>query len=218
VTITAITPHARKPGRFALCVDGREYATLSLDALERLRLTVGTVFDDRTAREVDREVGVLATYDRAIAMLAARGRSSVELRRLLLRKGEPAEYVPLAIERLFAAGLLDDASFARQFARSKALGAGLSRRRLQQELGRKGVARDVSDDAIEEVFDEEGIDDAASIERVARKKLRALSRFDAPTQRRRLYGFLARRGYASDDIARVLRTVLANDGPNDEVI
>jgi regulatory protein len=200
-------------------VDGHERATLSLEAIERLRLAIGTALDDRMGAALDREAAVLATYDRAINMLAARARSSVELRRLLVRKGEPAEYVAVAIERLVAAGLLDDASFARQFARSKALGAGLSRRRLQQELARKGVARELSDDAIEEVFDEEGIDDSASIERVARKKLRTLSKLDAPTQRRRLYAFLARRGFNSDDIARVVRTVLeSNASTDDEVI
>jgi regulatory protein len=69
------------------------------------------------------------------------------------------------------------------------------------------------------VFDEEGIDDSASIERVARKKLRTLSKLDAPTQRRRLYAFLARRGFNSDDIARVVRTVLeSNASTDDEVI
>jgi regulatory protein len=89
------------------------------------------------------------------------------------------------------------------------VGSGLSRRRVQQELARKGVAPELSDEAIDHVQVEEGIDDAATIDRVARKKLRTLSSLDAPTQRRRLYGFLARRGYDADDIARVLRTVLA---------
>ena len=209
-TITGITPHPRKIGRFVVDVDGREHATLSLDAIERLRVATGSVLDDRTAHEMDREAAVLATYDRALNMLAVRARSSAELRRLLVRKGEPADQVSVAIARLESAGFLDDAAFARQFARSKALGAGLSRRRLRQELGRKGVARDLSDDAIEAVLLEEGIDDSTSIEWVARKKLRTLAQLDAPTQKRRLYGFLARRGYNADDIARTLRNVMAH--------
>jgi regulatory protein len=213
-TITAITPHVRKPGRFAVHIDGRFDFTLSLEAIERLRLGLGTVVDDRTAHAVEREAAVLATFDRALDMLASRARSSAELRRLLVRKGEPADQVNVVIERLLASGLLDDALFARQFTRSKALGAGLSRRRLQQELARKGVPRDVSDDAIDEVLAEEHIDDSTSIERVARKKLRTLSRFDIATKRRRLYAFLARRGYDVDDISRVLRDVM-EDSPGE---
>ena len=149
-----------------------------------------------------------STYDRALDMLEARSRGVVELRRLLIKKGEPEADVDAAIERLKASGILDDTNFARQLTRSKAIGAGLSRRRIGQELTRRGVSRDVSDEAIEAVFEEEGIDEAESIDRVARKKLRMLTKVDDATRRRRLYAFLARRGYDNDDIARVLQTLL----------
>lgn len=152
-----------------------------------------------------------STYERALDMLEARARGVAELRRLLIRKGEPAVDVDAAIERLRASGLLDDANYARQLTRSKAIGAGLSRRRIQQELTKRGVAREISDEAIDDVFEEESIDEEASIERVARKKLRMLTKVDEPTRRRRLYGFLARRGYDSDDIQRVLQRLVGRE-------
>jgi regulatory protein len=151
-----------------------------------------------------------STYERALDMLEARARAVEELRRLLIKKGEPQPDVDEAIERLRAAGLLDDANFAQQLARSKAVGAGLSRRRIQQELTKRGVARSTADRAVEQVFGDEGIDEDASIERVARKKLRTLAKVDEGTRKRRLYGFLARRGYDNDDIQRILRQVLAD--------
>lgn len=146
-----------------------------------------------------------STYERALDMLEARARAVGELRRLLVKKGEPAADVDAAIERLQRGGLLDDANFARQYTRSKALGPGLSRRRVQQELAKRGVSREVSDAAIAEVFAEEGVGDEVTIERVARKKLRMLAKLDEATQRRRLYGFLARRGYDGEDVGRVVR-------------
>jgi len=151
-----------------------------------------------------------STYDRALDMLEARSRGVAELRRLLIKKGEPEAEVDATIARLQAAGILDDANFARQLTRSKAVGAGLSRRRIGQELAKRGVSREISDHAIDAVFDEEGIDDAESIDRVARKKLRMLTKVDDPTRRRRLYAFLARRGYDNDDITKVLQTLLVN--------
>ncbi len=208
--ITAITPSVRKPGRFELEVDGREHVRLSIEAIERLKLSVGLALDERAEAAVQREASILHTYDRALDMLAARGRSSTELRRQLERKGEPRENVAIAIERLTAAGFLDDAAFARQFARSKATGGGQSRRRLQQELAKRGVARDVSASAIDEVFEEEQIDDSTSIERVAAKKLRSLAKLEPAVQRRRIYAFLARRGYDSDDIQAVIRRLLSS--------
>ena len=206
--ITAILPSTRKVGRFALEVDGRDIGTLSIEAIERLRLAVGATLDDRAEQEVEREGEILRIYDRALNALAARGRASEDLRRMLVRKGEPADCVDRVIERLRHAGYLDDAAFAREFARYRALGAGLSRRRVQQELGKRGVARDVSVAAIDAVFRDEGVDEKASIERAARKKLRTLTKVDIPTRKRRLYAFLARRGYDSEDISRVIRAMI----------
>lgn len=204
--VSGIVASRRKPGRFDLFVDGRHEATLSLETIERLSLAIGRPYD-ALRDHVQREAAVLATYDRALNMLALRARSSRELRRQLVRKGEPAEQVDTAIARLHAAGFLDDGAFARQFARTKALGAGMSRRRIQQELGRRGVAREIGDLAVADVFDEEQLDEAAVVERVARKKLRSLTGLDLETRNRRLFAFLARRGYDLDDIKRAIRAV-----------
>lgn len=204
--VTGIVASPRKPGRFDLIVDGRHEATLSLETIERLALAVGRPFD-AVRDQVQREAALLATYDRALNMLALRARSARELRRQLVRKGEPAEQVDEVIARLHAAGFLDDGAFARQYARTKTLGAGMSRRRIQQELGRRGVARDIGDRAIADVFEEEQIDESAVVEQAARKKLRTLTGLDDETRKRRLFAYLARRGYDLDDIKRVVQTV-----------
>jgi regulatory protein len=207
-TITGITAHPRKPGRFSIDGNSGELGVLSIEAIERLHLAAGMVVDEPLSAALQRESAILATYDRALNMLAARGRAAAELRRLLIRKGEPPEYADAAIERLRDVGFIDDENFARQFARSRATGGGVSRRRVQQELARRGVSRDVSSEAIAEVFAEEAIDEQMSLMRVATKKLRTLGQLDAATQRRRLYGYLARRGYDADDIARALRELI----------
>ena len=62
------------------------------------------------------------------------------------------------------------------------------------------------------MFEHEEIDESESVEKAARKKLRTLGAVDHVTRRRRLYAYLARRGYDIDDINRALSAVLANDG------
>ncbi len=201
--ITALVPHPRRAGRVEVAVDGRTVGAVSVEAVASLGLRVGHAFEPlRPAFEA--ECARLATWDRATGLLAARARSRMELRRLLLRKGEPAAQVDRVLDRLEGAGYLDDADFARQFARAKALGSGMSRRRVQQELARRGVDRATADTAIAEVFAEESVNEIDTVERLARKKLRTLARLDEPTRRRRLYGFLARRGFGSEEIREVL--------------
>jgi regulatory protein len=205
-TITAITPTPRHPGRFEILVEGKTYATLSLDAIERLQLAVGRSVVG-LEEHLAAESAQIKVYDRALNMLAFRARASSELARSLVRKGELKEHVDRAIARLQEQGLLDDAAFAQSFTRSKVLGAGQSRRRVQQDLARKGVARDVSDAAIDTVFEEEGVDQGAVVEDAARKKLRSLAKLDPAVRRRRLYAFLARRGYDSSDIRSAMDAV-----------
>jgi regulatory protein len=204
--ITAITPTPRHPGRFEVLVEGKPFATLSLDAIERLQLTVGGTVAGRE-EQIAREAAQVKVYDRALNMLAFRARSSAELGRALVRKGEPKEVVHAAIGRLRDQGLLDDAAFAQSFTRAKVLGAQQSRRRVQQDLARKGVAREVTDAAIAIVFEEEQIDQRDVVEMAARKKLRSLTKLEPAVRRRRLYAFLARRGYDSEDIRRAMDAV-----------
>lgn len=209
--ITAIVPSGRKEGRFEVQADGRAFATVSLDAVERLELAVGLPLDAERERRLLEAAEALAVYDRALNMLAAQGRSARDLRRRLIQKGEEATLVDQAIERLTTIGLLDDARFARSLVRSKAVGQGVSKRRVQQEMFKRGVARDVADEAIAEVFEEEAVDETENAESAARKKLRSLGGVDAETRRRRLYGFLARRGYAPDAIRETLGKVLGEE-------
>jgi regulatory protein len=208
--VTAITASARHAGRFEIEVDGNVVATLSLDAIERLGLRIGLAYGESLANRVAVEAAALHTFDRAVAMLAARPRAARDLERTLARKGEPAEHVAAAVQRLVSLGILDDAQFARQFIRARIAGAGLSRRRLQSELWRRGVARDVIDSALAEVMEEDEVDEGAQIARVAEKKLRTLRSADPATARRRLYAFLARRGYESSAIRRVMDALPAS--------
>jgi regulatory protein len=207
--VTGIVPSARKEGRFDLLVDGKSFGIVSLELVERFALRVGAAVDPAPEGALAKAIAGLATYDRAVNMLAAQARSARDLRRRLLAKKEPADRVDAAIERLRAAGLLDDAAFARQFARSRVLGAGQSRRRVQQELYKRGVEREAIDGAVEEVFVDEAVDETALVEQAARKKLRTLERLDPVVRRRRLYGFLARRGYDGDAIRGVMTRLLS---------
>jgi regulatory protein len=143
-------------------------------------------------------------YNYALNLLAARPYSTQSLRRKLVQKEYPADEVTSALERLTANGLLNDSRYAEQYARSKILSAGASKRRLQQELYRKGIKGETVTNAIASVIEEEEIDPAEMIERIARKKLAQLGDLEPLVVRRRLFAFLARRGYELDEIKSVV--------------
>ena len=201
--ITGIVREGRQNDRFAIQVDGHSAAVLSAEAIARLRVYVGRDWTE-VRDAVAHEAALLATYDRAVRILAVRARSTAELRRGLLRKGEPAAHVDAALARLVAQGHLEDEQFARQFARSRLVEARSSKRRVAMELRRKGISPDVAGDAIRDVVSEEDIDEAAIVRDLARRRLEGMRALDTTTRRRRLFAYLARRGYGSDHIRAAL--------------
>ena len=208
--VTQITEHPRKPGRYVVDVDGQEFVIVNADTLAETKTRLGVVVDDPLAARLRDAAEDVAMYDRALNLLAFRARSARELQRRLTMKGESRERAERVIARLRDVGLIDDANFARQVARSK-VSSGASRRRVQQELFKKGIPRDVADEAVAEVLEDEQVDEVAVAERVARKRLPSLASADAATQRRRLYAFLARRGHDSATIRTVMDRVLSDD-------
>lgn len=206
--ITALTP--LRSGRIDVAVAGESVAALSVEFVASLGLHVGDEVAPALRDRILDEGANLATYDRAVRFLAARSRSVSELRRRLQQAKEEPARIERALARLIEQGFLDDTEYARQLARVKVQGQGVSRRRFRQELFKRGVAADAGDHALEELESEGGIDEAAAIERLVRKKARALASLDPATRQRRLWAFLARRGYESDAIRQALRRFEVN--------
>ena len=145
-----------------------------------------------------------SAYNYALNLLSARPYATRALHRKLIQKQYSAADADDAIRRLVDNGLLDDAKYAEQYARSKILSSGTSKRRLQQDLYRKGIKGDLATTAIASVLESEEIDPVAVLERVAAKKIASMGDLEPMVLRRRLFAFLARRGYDVDAIKQVV--------------
>ena len=148
-------------------------------------------------------------YNRALDLLSARAYTVRQLRRKLIQKEVPIEEADAVIARLVSAGLLDDSRYAQAFARSKLVGQGASSRRVAQDLARKGVAADIAKRAIAEVIADEEVDSRASLRKAAARKLASMGDLEPIVVRRRLFAYLARRGYELDEIREAMSGLFA---------
>ena len=207
-TVTAL--HERRAGssRYVVVIDGKPAATVSSEVIAAFGLRVGVPIDAPLAESLRTASGHLEVFDKAVALLAVHARSERDLRMRLRRAGADEAGVSAAVERLVALGLLNDEAYARSLAHSRVVGGGVSKRRIGQELQRRGVSRAVADEAIDATLDDVELDEFGAAQAAAEKRLRSLRSLDAATRRRRLYAFLARRGYPHDVITKVLRAVL----------
>jgi regulatory protein len=157
----------------------------------------------RERRELDAKAAKLAAFD----LLARKAWSARDLHRRLKRRGAPDEVAQAVVAELASRGYVDDESFARFWAESRARGRRVGSHRLRQELLQKGILRDVAAAAVTAAFDEapEGL---RCLE-AGRRRLPALLRSHAERAAPRLRDYLLRRGYPR---AMVIRTVAALTG------
>jgi regulatory protein len=101
------------------------------------------------------------------------------------------------IERLAELRLVDDADFARMWVEDRQRLRPRGARVLRLELRRKGIAGDVVEAALP-------TDDAEEVYRLAERRAGQLDRADEQAFRRRLSGYLLRRGYAYEMVSRVV--------------
>ncbi|HUS17202.1 MAG TPA: RecX family transcriptional regulator [Chloroflexia bacterium] len=176
-------------------------------------------------------------YARALGFLAVRPRSEAEVRSRLRRKAVEPDLIDAIVARLHRARYLDDAEFARYWVAERARTSPRGARLIKGELRNKGVHPSLIDEALA-VFEEEAdAEEAATQERallipgpppsaaesdlleesrevraalgLAERKHRSYGSLDPATYRRRMTGFLLRRGYGYDVVARVLKRLAA---------
>jgi regulatory protein len=142
-----------------------------------------------------------------LRLLTARARTRAELSGQLTKRGYPDDIRDRVLDRLAAAGLIDDADFAAEWVRSRRAHSGKSKRALAVELHAKGVDNDIITTALG------GLDAASERERaeqLVRAKLRreVLGEDDRRVSRR-LAAMLARRGYSQTLAGEVVVAELA---------
>jgi len=157
----------------------------------------------RERRELDAKAAKVAAFD----LLARKSWSARELTSRLKRRGAPDEIARAVVIELASRGYVDDASFARFWAESRARGRRVGSRRLRQELLQKGISRDVAAAAVAAAFEE--APEALRCLEAGRRRLPALLRAGLPRAASRLRDYLVRRGYPP---AEVMRTVAALTG------
>jgi regulatory protein len=141
--------------------------------------------------------------DSAFRLLAYRARSARELRQRLSRKGYRREVIDEVIKDLQSKGYQSDEEFARQFAHEKWSGSGWGPVRVRQELRRKGISSDLVEQIIEEVYSD--IDIADAVLPLAIKRWVVLRDLPADNRRRRISGYLQRRGYDWETIGKIMK-------------
>lgn len=155
----------------------------------------------------DPSKAILAVRSDALALLADGEMTRHELTRVLSRRGHALDVIAAVLDHLEQAGLLDDRRVATLIVRRLAEDKHLGRLRVEAELFRRGVPRDVAREILDETYATR--DARADALMLAQARLRRLPvRLSTDVRRRRLASFLARQGFEDDIVHTVIETLL----------
>jgi len=193
------------PSVVVVHVEGAGTYRLGAESAGRLGLREGAGVDSTLLAQVATAASIREGTLAALRLLQRRLRSRAELSAGLRRRGLSPPQVTAIVSDLERAGWIDDRRFARLWIEDRMALRPRGARALRAELRVRGVAPDIIEATLGGLISAEREDGVALDQ--ARRRVERLRNLPANVARRRLVGWLQRRGFGGGAIARALRAL-----------
>ena len=197
--ITDVRPRRKRLS--LMFIDGEPAVKVDTEIWLRSGLAVGDEIDDMDLKKLLKDSATHRAHEKALYLLEHRAHSKKELAAKIARTEFDREAASAAADRMEELGLIDDEQYARRFAQELFERRGFGARRVQQELGRKGIDSEIISAVLEE-FSPETDETVEKIREIVERKYAAA--WEDEKVRRRAVAALQRYGYKMDDIFKVL--------------
>jgi regulatory protein len=149
-------------------------------------------------------------YASALKMLIRRAHSVQEMKKKLERRSDNKLLVQVVMARLKENGMIDDARYAKQFARQRTENRKQGKFRIARDLRGRGIPDQQIEAALKEAAEN---DESAMVRQRIERKLR-LFRVELDEKKlASLYGSLLRAGFSSDVVRKELKRILKEELP-----
>jgi len=205
--ITGIEQQKRNRNRVNLYLD-EEFA-FGLHKYTALGLKVGDVLSEEQIRQLQKEDAVEEAYQRSLKLLGFRARSEHEIRTRLSQYDCDEEVIEQVIVRLTEKGYVNDQRFAEEWVENRTTFRPRGRKLLKLELQQKNLDEEQIESAMNDLPDEEEM-----ARNAARKYSARLRGLDEQTFKKKLYGFLVRRGFQYEDFKVIMEELWEESNPS----
>lgn len=187
----------RRRSLYLLVLDGQEGPTVDVRTFDESAYRVGGGITEEQLSSLLETSEYNRARDRALYLLALRDYACKELEKKLLTEACP-EVAARVVARLAEVGLLDDERYAERLAQSLSRSKQYPKRRVAQELTRRGVDRETASLAAGEIACEDFEQALALIEKKYYNKMTDRD------SRQKVMASLARRGFSYESIRRAM--------------
>lgn len=200
MTVMQLTALSR--GRYRVEMEDRTAFVLYRGELAKLDIREGVDVTEETLCKIREEILPLRAKKRVLNLLQRKDYTAAGLREKLREGAYPEACIEEAIAYAASYGYLDDARYAEDFIcyhlEKK------SRTRIEQDLIKKGIPRELISEVFEKLAAEGTAQDEESMIRVLLEKKNFDRRTSTKQEKQRMYAFLYRRGFHTEAINRAL--------------
>jgi regulatory protein len=205
--ITDIKPQKNKK-RFNIYLDGKFAFGLPAETLVKVGLKIDQEISEKKIETLIKEDEFIKFYDRVLKFLSYRPRSEKEIQDWFKRKKVGSETQKLIEKKLRRYHYLNDQEFTRWWIEQRMTFRPFGKRRLSLELRQKGISKEIIEEQLDSLKNEEL---SQLAEKVAKKKLKVLENLPYFEARQKLTAFLARRGFRWEIIKEVVAKTLKKE-------
>lgn len=162
-------------------------------------------------RQLETEIEL---YEVAVRALMRRAHSVHEMKQKLARRSDNKLLVQVVMARLKENGMIDDARYAKQFARQRTETRKQGKYRVARDLRARGIPDRHISSALEEVA--QTSDEAAMVRQRIQRKLRSYRGEIDEKKMASIYGSLRRAGFSADVVRRELKALTREEVPEAE--
>jgi regulatory protein len=204
--ITDVQIQKKHPSRRSIFLDGKFFCGVSEEVAAKFGLKRGMEIDEDRLKELLYEEEFSKAKNYTYRILARRMYTCKEIRDKLIERGYVDEIIQNVIATLEGYGYLNDRTYAEEWIQSRMRSKPRGKIAIRQELARKGIEKSIVEEALSEAFDEAKEADMALD--LARRKAKTYRNTDPAATRRKLQGFLLRRGFDSETVRNVIQQVM----------
>lgn len=194
--ITALKQQKKDKDRVSVFIDDEFAFGVTMDAA--MTLKKGQTLTDEEIVRLKHGDTFDKAFNRALRYLGYRPRSQHEVETYLAGKEYNEEVVEATIVRLYGYGYLDDEAFARSWLADRERFKPKGGRGIRYELKQKGIDEEIIALVLEELNEEESAWSAVQ------PKIARWLTLDELTMKKKINGFLGRRGFNYDAIRSVV--------------
>ena len=203
--LTDIQIDEETPSRRILFLDGAHFESVDAGCIPKLGLRIGLEIEPEVLHKLIRADEGIRAKNYALELLSCQSYSKSQMIYQLRQRGFGTEAIDITLEDLEQLGHIKDEDFAKRW---------IARRQRSKPKGKKILAHELANQSVDKTTVDRvlaGIEDSEETNialQQAQKQVKRYQSLPLDVSKRRLHGFLLRRGFDYETIQSVIERVL----------